>query len=328
MPIIIDEIQKVPGILDDIHWLIENKNLSFIMTGSSARKVIRGQANLLGGRAWKYRMFGLCFAEIPELNIIKAFQNGLLPRHYNSGSTKKFLNAYLTDYIAEEIQGEALVRNVSAFSKFLRALSGTHGGLTNYSSIASDCGVDSKTVKEYYQILIDTLIGFELMPYSTSKNRSTIQKSSKFYLCDVGLANHLAGRTVTELNGTAAGESFEHFIFLELLAANAYLEKEWEINFWRTKLGHEVDFVLTIPHKNGPLGIECKISTQIAKADCKGLVHFMSQNENAKAIVVCFEEFQRRITLETSAGSFQIDVIPWKIFLKLLWTHKIEEFSI
>ena len=155
-PVIIDEVQKVPQLLDEIHWLIENKGLRFILCGSSARKLKRGKANLLGGRAWRYEMHPLVSAEVADLNLLQALNRGMLPRHYMQEEYHKSLQAYVRDYLKEEVFDEGLSRNIPAFSRFFEAMGFSHGELTNYANIARDCGVDAKTVKEYYQILGDT----------------------------------------------------------------------------------------------------------------------------------------------------------------------------
>ncbi|MEK7376516.1 MAG: AAA family ATPase, partial [Candidatus Margulisiibacteriota bacterium] len=186
-PIILDEVQKVPGVLDEVHWLIENNGLSFILCGSSARKLKRGHANLLGGRAWRYEMFPLVSREIGEVDLLRALNHGLIPVHYlqNDEECRRSLEAYVQDYLREEIFAEGLARNIPAFSRFLDAFGYSHGEITNYCNIARECGVDSKTVKEYYQILVDTLIAVRVEPYKKRQSRQVITKASKYYLFDV-----------------------------------------------------------------------------------------------------------------------------------------------
>src|SRR3970040_393825 len=165
-PIIIDEVQKVPQLLDEIHWLIENKGLRFILCGSSARKLKRGKGNLLGGRAWRYEMHPLVSAEVGDLNLLRALHRGVIPAHYSEEDYRRSLQAYVRDYLKEEVFDEGLTRNIPAFSRFFDAMGYSHGELTNYANIARDCGVDAKTVKEYYQILVDTLLGTLIQPYT------------------------------------------------------------------------------------------------------------------------------------------------------------------
>jgi len=163
-PIVLDEVQKVPGILDEVHWLIENRGLRFLLCGSSARKLRRGQANLLGGRAWRFELFPFVTAELDRVDLLRAVNSGMLPSHYFGRNYRRSLSAYVRDYLKEEIFAEGLTRNVPAFSRFLDAVGYSHGQLTNYANIARDCGVDSKTVKEYYQILVDTLLAWRVEP--------------------------------------------------------------------------------------------------------------------------------------------------------------------
>jgi predicted AAA+ superfamily ATPase len=151
--VILDEVQKVLQLLDEVHWLIENQNFSFILCGSSARKLKRGQSNLLGGRAWRYHMYPLVSAEIEEIDLLKALNTGFIPDHYFNENYQKSLHAYLQDYLKEEVFAEGLTRNMPAFSRFFEAMGYSHGQLTNYTNIARDSGVDAKTIKEYYQIL-------------------------------------------------------------------------------------------------------------------------------------------------------------------------------
>src|SRR4030042_1771047 len=202
-PIILDEVQKVPHILDEVHWLIENKGLSFILCGSSARKLKRGKANLLGGRAWRYEMFPLVSPELGALDLLKSLNRGLIPDHYLKENYRKSLSGYVRDYLKEEVFNEGLTRNIPAFARFFDAVGYAHGEMINYSNIARDAGVDSKTVKEYYQILADTLLGRLIEPFKKRPARQIIMKAPKFYLFDVGVAGFLAKRSVLDARGEA-----------------------------------------------------------------------------------------------------------------------------
>jgi len=244
--------------MDEVHWLIENQNLSFILCGSSARKLKSGQANLLGGRAWRYEIFPFVTVEMENINLLRALNHGLIPVHYLQKNYIKSLKAYVKDYLKEEVFQEGLTRNIPAFSRFFDAMGYSHGQLTNYSNIARECGVDSKTVKEYYQILIDTLLGAMVEPYKRRQNRQVITKSSKFYLFDVGVSGILTNRRLYEEKGEAFGQAFEHFIFMQLAAHRSYTDLDYPINFWRTKTGLEVDFVLG----RGEVAIEVKGSSR------------------------------------------------------------------
>jgi predicted AAA+ superfamily ATPase len=218
-PIILDEIQKVPLLLNEVHWLIEHLHAQFILCGSSARKLKMDAANLLGGRAWKYHFFPLVSAEIPKFDLLRALQQGLIPKHYLSDAhfINEHLEAYVNVYLTDEIRNEGLVRNLAGFARFLDVAGLTNGEMVNHTNVARDCGVDRLTVSGFYQILIDTLLGYYVYPYNKKIKRDLITSVPKFYLFDVGVANYLARRSVLELKGEIAGKSFEHFILMELL---------------------------------------------------------------------------------------------------------------
>ena len=310
-PVILDEIQKVPMLLDEVHWLIENLGLSFILCGSSARKLKRGHGNLLGGRAWRYEMFPLTSVEIKDFNLLKALNNGLIPSHYLQKNVKKTLNAYVTDYLKEEIFAEGLTRKIQAFSRFFDAVGYSNGELINYANIARECGVDGKSVKEYFQILQDTLLGTMVEPFKKRQDRQVISKASKFYFFDVGVAGYLNKRIIQEEKGELFGKAFEHFIFMELLAYRSYSELDFRINFWRTKSAQEVDFILG----EGEVAIEIKGTSRVDNKDCRNLNTFNSTYFPKKNYLVSNEP-RRRL-----CGN--ITVIPWKEFIAELWSGNI-----
>jgi predicted AAA+ superfamily ATPase len=310
-PVIIDEVQKVPQLLDEIHWLIENKGLRFILCGSSARKLKRGKANLLGGRAWRYEMHPLVSAELGELDLLKALNRGMIPAHYLQEEYRKSLRAYLRDYLKEEVFAEGLTRNIPAFSRFFDAVGYSHGDLTNFANIARDCGVDAKTVKEYYQILVDTLMGVMIEPYSRRQDRQVISKAGKFYLFDVGVAGAITQRQVPQEKGEPFGKAFEHLILMEILAHRTYRELDYDLNFWRTKSGLEVDFILG----RGEVAIEVKGSSRIESPDLRPLKAFNQEHRPAQAFVVCNERLAR-----VHEG---IRILPWREFLKMLWAGAV-----
>lgn len=310
-PIILDEVQKVPAVLDEVHWLIENENLSFILCGSSARKLRRGRANLLGGRAWRFQMHPLSWREIPDLDLPRALNNGLIPTHYLQEGARRSLKAYVTDYLKEEVFDEGLTRNVAAFSRFFEAVGFSHGQLTNYSTIARDCGVDAKTVREYYQILVDTLLGTMLPPFKRRQSRQVITRTPKFYLFDVGVAGFLAGRRIETLRGEPFGQAFEHFILMEILAHRSYTEQDYPVGFWRTKSGLEVDFVLG----DGEIAIEVKGSGSLQSRDLRPLRAFVDEYGPRQALVVCNESRPRVVG--------DVHVLPWREFLSRLWGGQI-----
>ncbi|MBN3038477.1 MAG: ATP-binding protein [Candidatus Omnitrophica bacterium] len=312
-PIILDEVQKIPQVLDEVHWLIENKGLSFILCGSSARKLKRGHANLLGGRAWRYELHPFVSPEIEKFDLLRALNHGLIPMHYlqNDSDCKKSLEAYVQDYLREEVFAEGLTRKIPAFSRFFDAFAYSHGEITSYHNIARECGIDSKTVKEYYQILIDTLLAIRVEPFKRRQDRQVITKASKYYMFDVGVAGYLTKRHLVEEKGTEFGRAFEHFMLMEIVAYRAYSKKDFVINFWRTKFGHEVDFVLD----KGKIAIEIKGVRRVDKTDTKGLEAFTQKYSPKRSIIVCNEN-EKRIRGE-------IEILPWKVFLHELWAGKI-----
>ncbi len=310
-PVILDEVQKVPQVLDEIHWLIENKGLRFILCGSSARKLKRGKANLLGGRAWRYEMFPFVSAELKDFNLLHVLNSGMIPAHYLNKNSKKALTAYTQDYLKEEVFAEGLTRNIPAFSRFFDAMGYSHGELINYSNIARECGVDSKTVKEYYQILVDTLLGRMIDSFKRRQNRRVISAIPKFYLFDVGVAGAIINRRLNEEKGELFGKAFEHLIFMEITAYNSYNELDYRINFWRTKHGLEVDFILG----EGEVAIEVKSMSRIDKRDLCPLTAFIEEYSPRKALVVCNEKEER--------VHGQIQIMPYRKFLRDLWEGKI-----
>ncbi|OGT22619.1 MAG: AAA family ATPase [Gammaproteobacteria bacterium RIFCSPHIGHO2_02_FULL_42_13] len=315
-PIIVDEIQKVPALLDEIHWLIENTSAQFLLCGSSARKLKRAGSNLLGGRALRYHFFPLVYPEIPNFNLLTALQNGLVPSHYLAEDVQALFESYVVDYLNEEIMIEGLVRHLPSFSRFLDSMGFSHGQLINYSNIARDCGVSANTVENFYQILVDTLLGYFIPPYHKKVKRDIISKTPKFYLFDVGIANYLTRRSVVELRGAAAGHAFEHFILMELLAYNGLCKKRHDITYWRTKTGLEVDFVLN----DAEVAIEVKIDRVVHQQDLKGLIAFCEEHHPKKAFVVSQDERPRILTINDKTT---IRILPWKEFLDQLWRHDI-----
>lgn len=256
-------------------------------------------------------MFPFVTAELEELNLLRILNRGMIPMHYLQEDYWKALRAYTQDYLKEEVFQEGLTRNIPAFSRFFDAMGYSHGELTNYSNIARDCGVDSKTVKEYYQILVDTLLGTMVEPFKRTQNRQVITRAPKFYLFDVGVAGAITKRHLEEEKGELFGKAFEHFIFMEIAAYNSYHELDYEINFWRTKSGLEVDFVLG----GGEVAIEVKGAGRIEKMDLRPLTAFIEEYSPRKALVVCNEKEER--------VQGQIRIMPYQNFLSDLWEGKI-----
>ena len=311
--ILIDEVQKVPAVLDEVHRLIKDDGLSFVLCGSSARKVKRGRANLLGGRAWRFALHPLTWPEVPDFDLPGAMNRGLIPSHYDSAAPRRTLAGYVDDYLKEEVFEEGLVRNAPAFSRFFEALGFCHGELINHSNIARDCGVSSKTVKEYFQILVDTLLGVLVEPFSRRRSRAVITKAPRFYLFDVGVAGRLMGRRIERAAGPDFGRALEHFILMEILAYRAYREHDFPVRFWRTKSGQECDFVLG---RDGGVAIEVKGSANVGSRELRGLRAYMEEHQPREAIVVCGDGASWR----THDG---IWLLPWEEFLERLWGDRV-----
>ncbi len=315
-PIIIDEVQKIPSLLDEIHWLIENTDAYFILCGSSARKLKTTGANLLGGRAWRYTFFPLVYPEITDFDLLKVLNYGSIPSHYDSKNPKKSLKSYVGDYLTEEIKQEGLVRSFPAFARFLDSVGYSNGQMINYTNIARECGVDMKTVKEYYQILFDTLLGYFLLPYRKQMKRELITAVPKFYLFDVGVGNILARRSIEEIKGDLAGRMLEHYILTELIAYKGLNDLDFDLSYWRTKTGLEVDFIIS---DSSIVAIEVKVSNEIKKNDLRGLIAFAQEHPESKNIVVCSTPRARVKIYE----GIEVHILPIMSFLKKLWNKEI-----
>ena len=303
-PIIIDEIQKVPSLLDEVHRLIESHGFSFILCGSSARRMRRAGVNLLGGRAWRFDLFPLNWNEVPEFDLLRALNRGMLPSIYDQPRFGRSLKAYVQDYLTEEIFNDATTRNAPTFVRFFDSLRFCHGELLNYTSISRECAIDAKTVKVYFDILQDSLVGYRIFPFHRNSGRQSITAAPKFFLFDVGVASHICGRSLTNECGPEFGRAFEHFILLELIAARGYREQDYSIEFWRTKSGLEVDFILG----GGEVAVEVK--TRVRHGDLRAIRAFADEFSPSAAFVVTAEQDHRRID--------DIDILPYTDFLRLL----------
>lgn len=317
-PIIIDEVQKAPDLLNEIHWLIENTPAQFILCGSSARKLKTQTTNLLGGRAWQYYFYPLISQEIPQFDLLRALQQGLIPNHYLASAEyiDEYLQAYVDVYLTDEIRNEGLVRNLPGFSRFLEIAGMCNTEMINASNIARDCGVHRSTVQEYFQILIDTLIGYNIHPYAEKRKRDLIVEMPKFYFFNAAIANFLARQKIIALQGTVAGKSFENYILMELIAERGIHRKRHDITYWRTKSGFEVDFILG----QADVAIETKIATQVRQQDLKGLIAFCEEHPKTRAIVVSQDSKERLLKINPNIA---ITILPWKIFLEKLWHGEI-----
>lgn len=304
--VVIDEIQMVPDLLNEIHWMIENTEASFLMTGSSARKLRRGPANLLAGRAWRYNMAPLSYMETEDFNLENVLISGLLPPHFVSTDPIQDLRSYVADYLKEEIAVEAVVQNIPAFAEFLRVAALTSGELLNYTNIGRESGVSAKVVRNYFQILEDTLLGFRVQPWRKTKKRRLIE-TEKFYLFDVGVTNYLSRRS-PKMGTPEFGHSFENYILMELKAYQAYRNPELDIRYWRTSTGFEVDFILG----DMQVALEVKGSQNVHDTHIRAIKALCEEHAVEKSVVVCLEKAPRML----ESG---IEVLPWQDFLEKLW---------
>jgi predicted AAA+ superfamily ATPase len=289
--VVIDEVQKVPQILDEVHGLLENGRVHFALCGSSARKVKRGAANLLGGRAIRRELHGLTAGEVgPGFDLERALNHGYLPRIYLSDRPQRLLNAYVADYLKEEVAAEALVRNLPVFSEFLNVSALSDTELVNFSTIARECGVSSHTIKGYFEILVDTLLGRWLPAYTKRPKRRVIG-APKFYFADAGIVNHLARRGPLRPGAEWYGKAFENWVFHELTARNAYGEAFARLTYWRLASGIEVDFVVN----DMQVAIEAKATAKVTSDHLTGLRELVQDHPRLRQrVVVCLEPRSRR----------------------------------
>lgn len=309
-PVIIDEVQKIPQLLDEIQWMMVNKHIPFILCGSSARKLKRGGANLLGGRALPYELFPLVSKEIPNFDLFRALNHGLLPRHYDSLHPHKLCQAYIGDYLKEEIAAEALMRNIPLFARFLEIAALSNGEIINFTNIARECGVSSVTAKEYFQILTDTLVGRFIPSYRVRPKRRVIH-APKFYFFDVGIVNFLLKRGQVVPRSEIFGRALEHFILQELLAHSHYSGKEYSIAYYRSVSGFEVDFILG----NHRVALEVKGVEEVQIHHLRGLKAFYEEYQPKRSIIVSLDRKPRL--------SNKIEILPVQKFLKDLWENRI-----
>jgi predicted AAA+ superfamily ATPase len=305
--VVIDEVQKIPALLDEVHWLHENRQARFALCGSSARRVRRGAANLLGGRALRYELHGLTAAEIgPGFDLERLLNHGYLPAFYGADRPERRLAAYVGDYLREEVAAEGLVRNLPVFSAFLTAAALSDGALVNFANIARECGVSAPTVKGHFGILEDTLLGCWLPAYTKRPKRRVIG-APKFYFSDVGVVNHLARRGRLVAGAELFGKAFENWVFHELRAANAYYGTFAELSHWRLASGIEVDFVVGAME----VAIEAKATSRITSDHLKGLRHLAADHPRVRRLVVSLEPRRRRTDDE-------IEILPAAMFVQEL----------
>lgn len=306
--VVVDEIQKVPKLLDEVHRLIEETDKIFILTGSSARKLKHGGANLLAGRAFVYHLYALsCFELGERFELEMALHWGTLPKMFNledDTSRSAFLRSYADTYLKEEIWNEQVIRKLPPFRRFLEVAAQCNGKIINYANIARDVGVDDKTIKEYFIILEDTMIGFFLEPFHNSFRKRLVEKP-KFYFFDPGVVRSLARRLSVPLTvkTSAYGEAFEHFVLLEFVRLGSYFQPDYRFSFLRTVSDVEIDLIVERPGKP-LLCIEIKSSDTVSEGDIGAFIKLTEDIPNCEAIVLSQDRFMKRF------GS--VTCYPWK----------------
>lgn len=312
-PVIIDEIQKLPELLDEVHSLMSRHGLRFILTGSSPRKLMRGGGNLLGGRALRHDLLPLTSAEVPDLSLEQALNRGLLPSHYLSERAPSRLEAYVGDYLREEVLAEALTRNLPAFQRFLEAAALSNGQIVNAATIAREIGVAANTVRGYFEVLVDTLVATWIPSWTKRVKRRVIQ-APRFYFFDVGIVNELAHRGPLSPGSMDFGFAFEHFVLMELRAHHAYASRGngLPVAYWRTASGIEVDFILG----DAEVAVEVKATDRPTADHGKGLRAWREEHPKSRCILVCRAPRARR-------AEDGIEILPWRDFLARLWRDEI-----
>jgi uncharacterized protein len=313
--IIIDEIQKVPKLLDQVHSILSKIDIRFALTGSSSRKLKRGGANLLAGRAFTFALYPFTACELGDrFNLLEVLEWGTLPKvmEYKTNEDKKrFLRAYTQTYLKEEILVEQLIRNLTPFRLFLPLAAQMNSQIINYSNIARDTGADPKTVQNYYQILVDTHIGFFLDPYHRSV-RKVQKQSPKFYIFDTGVKRALQNMLNVQLQPQTSdfGDAFESWFICECMRLNHYQELDYQFYYLRTKDDVEVDLIIERPGKPQVL-VEIKSSDRIDDRHIKSLLLF--QKDFPDAELICVSRTVHKQVIE------RVQILPWKEALEYLF---------
>lgn len=313
--IVIDEIQKEPALLDEVQYLIQEEGRKFILCGSSSRKVRKGHANLLGGRALRFELLGLSAAEIgQEFSLEKAINDGVLPSHYLNNSATSYLRAYVDTYLQEEVLQEGLTRSLPIFSDFLRVAALSDTEIINFSNIARESGIPGSTVRDYFAILVDTLLA-SFVPAFVKRPKRRVIQAPKFYFRDVGVVNHLARRGKVVQGSDLFGKAFENLVFHELSVFSRYSEKWFDISYWRLSSGIEVDFIIG----NAEVAVEVKGHDNIHKNDTKNLLQFKQDYPEVKKLVIVCPGGNPRL------NDNGIEILPFKRFIDKLWDGEIIE---
>jgi uncharacterized protein len=282
--VVLDEVQKIPALLNEVHRLIESRGIRFLLTGSSARSLRKQGVNLLAGRALTYHMYPLTALELgQDFDLARSLQFGHLPSVFSQSNPRHYLESYIGTYLREEVLQEGLLRNASAFSRFLEHASFSQGSLLNMSEIGREIGINRKLIESYFDILEDLLIGYRISVFSKHAKRKLVTHQ-KFYYFDLGVYRFLRPKGPLDGVEEIEGVALETFVFQELKAINDYFHFGYQLYFWRTHSGIEVDFVLYGEH--GLLAFEVKRSNLIHNKDLKNLRAFLEDYPMAKAYLL------------------------------------------
>ncbi len=312
--VVIDEIQRLPELLNEVHMLIEETGIHFLLTGSSARKLKKKGVNLLGGRAGLFNFHPLVWPEIKnfDISLERIFKSGLLPAPFSDDDYETFLSDYVGLYVKEEIETEREVRNLPPFWEFLRTVATTSGDIANYENVARDISISGVSVREWYNILVDTLIGFEVPPYRKTKIRKP-NAASKFYIFDVGVCRKLQKLTLIEEETAEFGKYFENYIAMEIRSWLDYNSSgNTGLTYWHAQSGQEVDFII-----NERVAVEVKATKRVSIKDLKGLKALMEEGLMEKYILVCRENYPQLL-------DNGILVLPYEDFLSRLWNGELD----
>ena len=308
--VVIDEIQKVPALLDVVHAIIEERKIRFLITGSSARKLRKEGVNLLGGRASKATLLPFVYEELERLgekSLEEIFLRGMLPPAWDDEDPERFLDDYISTYLQDEIATEGVTRNLPGFGNFLQMAAIQSGEQLNYTNIANDIGISRQSVANWYQVLEDTLIGFQLPPWKKSTKRKSVS-ITKFYMFDVGITRKLSEIDVPSDTQSDYGRLMENYIAMELKAWHEYNRINDSLCYWRTENGTEVDFVL-----GDEIAVEVKATRNPTSHNLSGLRRIAEEKDFRYRILVCRESAPRL----TDEG---ILILPWQVFLHRLWS--------
>ena len=307
--VVIDEVQKIPELLNLVHLLIEEEKIHFLLTGSSFRKLKRKNVNLLAGRAWNAELFPLVYIETPHFSLEKRLLYGSLPYVHLSQEPWEELKAYVSNYLILEVQTEGLVRNLPNFHSFLKGSALSNTQILNFSKIGNDYGLSASSVRDYYEVLQDLLLGFMVSPWKKTQKRKAISKS-KFYFFDIGLVNALCGTQTLNEHSNLYGKNFEHFIASEIKAYLSYFRKDDPLCFWQSTYGQEVDFII-----GDHSAIEVKSSKRISPPQLKTLKTLSEEHTFKNRMIVSQDKIP--------ANFDGIVSLHWESFLKKLWNHEI-----